>query len=145
MATTTVYLRGTCKWAKLKQPDKKYNIWSIDLYPDEASLAALKKSGAQTKIRIDEKEDHQPFIRLRRDVTKLIKDKQTEFSPPELLDDKNKPLDVNVGNGSEVTCKLTVYDTSKGKGSRLEAVRVEKLVPYEGSGGVVINELDLPF
>jgi hypothetical protein len=29
-----------------------------------------------------------------------------------------------------VTVKVDVFDTRKGKGTRLEAVRVDKLVPY---------------
>jgi hypothetical protein len=38
-----------------------------------------------------------------------------------------------IGNGSTVTAKLSIYDSKFGKGTRLEAVRVDEHVPYEGN------------
>jgi hypothetical protein len=40
-----------------------------------------------------------------------------------------------IGNGSTVTCKISVYDTQLGKGHQLEAVRVEELVEYVKTEG----------
>ena len=42
----------------------------------------------------------------------------------------------SIGNGSEVTIKVAAYSSVKGKGHRLEAVKVENLIPYEGGGAV---------
>ena len=51
--------------------------------------------------------------------------------PPEVFDKDNQPIDpTTVGNGSKATVKLSVYDTGYGKGSRLEAVRVDELLVF---------------
>ena len=136
MTTATVYLTGEAHWAKLKKPDDKYNNWCIDLKLDEEGMLAFKKSGMQLKI-------NEGKIKLRRPVQRLIKGDLVKFDPPSLLDENNDPLDVLVGNGSRVTCKVSVYDTQKGKGHRLDAVRVEDLVEYEKEE--IIGDIEVPF
>jgi hypothetical protein len=53
-----------------------------------------------------------------------------------------------IGNGSEVTIVVSTYDYDnkfgKGKGSRLEKVRVDKLVKYEKEEARS-NDPDIPF
>jgi len=140
MATTTVYLKGTCKWAKMAKPDPKYNNYTINLYPDAASVALWKQSEAQTAFKTDEDGD---YLVLRRPDFKLMGKEIVTYGPPEVLSKDNKEFSDLIGNGSEVICKVTVYDTAKGKGTRLEAVRVETLVPY--AKREVLGNLDLPF
>ncbi|WP_205105296.1 hypothetical protein, partial [Sutterella massiliensis] len=41
---------------------------------------------------------------------------------------RGKP--VSLGNGSEVTVDIAVYDTQKGKGHRVEKITVHNLVEY---------------
>lgn len=140
MAATTVYLRGKCDWAKPTKVDPKYNNYTVDLYPDEASLQAFKMTDAQTKVTDTDKGK---MIKLRRPHSKMVKDEVRIFGPVEVLDNKNQPFIGLIGNGSEVTCKVVVYDTVKGKGTRLEAMRVETLVPYEANN--VVGTVDSPF
>lgn len=127
MATQYFYLSGKAKWAKLFKPDEKYNNFQINLYLDKPSLELFDKLGLQLTKR---KDDEGTYVTFRRPPNKLIKGELVNFGPPKVMDKDNNPSDKLVGNGSEVTIKIGVYDTIKGKGHRLEAVRVENLVEF---------------
>lgn len=128
MASSYHYLSGTAKWAKLFKPDDKYKNWQIQVYLDDASMKVFDDSGMTMQKKTDE---DGIFVTFRRPEAKVIKDELVKFSPPEVIDGNGNKLEQLVGNGSEVTVKVIVYDTMKGKGHRLEAVKVNKLVPYE--------------
>jgi hypothetical protein len=142
MASMTVYVKGKCEWAKLTKPDPKYNNYTINMYLDPESVKVWKESEAQNKTYTN-KETNEEYITLRRPDFKLVGKEVMTFGPVEVLDKDNKPFTDLIGNGSEVTCKVTVYDTAKGKGTRLEAVRVETLVPY--AKREVLGNVDLAF
>jgi hypothetical protein len=133
MAQKTILLAGKCKWAKLYKPESEYDkskaSWRVDLYPDESSWNLFDSSGLQLKKKQDK--DGGKFIQLRRPTKKLIKDKIVEMSPPVVINSKLEPFSDPIGNGSTVTCKVIVYDTSKGKGHTLESVRIDSLVEYD--------------
>ena len=84
------------------------------------------------------------FISLKRPHTKMIKDAIVTLGPPTVLDKDNNEYkeQTNVGNGSTVTCKVVVYDTVKGKGHTLEAVRVDDLVVFDKNE---VDVIDSPF
>lgn len=142
MATTTIYLTGTCKWAKVHKPDEKYNKYSIDLYVDDKNRDIIVQSGSQATVKHDA--DGQ-YVRIRRNPFSLVKGELKDWGPPTVLDHDGKPLTSNVGNGSKVTCKVVVYDTIKGKGTRLEGIRVDELVEYNKDGDVLVAENVTPF
>lgn len=121
------YFQGTIKWAKVHTPDPKFGNYEVNLYPDKPSWAAFKRSGLELKIRED---DDGKFITLRRPDKKLIKNEIKEFGPPKVMTADLEKFDGNIGNGSKVTVKVNVYDTQKGKGHRLEAIRIDELVEY---------------
>ncbi len=127
MATSYHYLHGTTKWAKLRKPDEKYSNFQLPLYMDDKSWDLFGTLGLGLKRRTDEDGEYAVF---KRPVSKLIKNEVVEFGPPKVLNADNSEFDGLVGNGSEVTIKICVYDTIKGPGHRLESVRVEKLVEY---------------
>jgi hypothetical protein len=56
---------------------------------------------------------------------------------PKLVDADKNPLDVNVGNGSDITVQCRPYDWTfgdrSGKGLDLQAVQVNNLIEYEGT------------
>ena len=125
--TQTVYFTGVAYWAKLEEPDQKYQYWGLDLALDEESKQKFKESGLTLKVK--KNADGAEVVSLRRPVQKLIKGELVDFEKPKLVDKDNndyvdRPL---VGNGSFVTCKVLVYNTRKGPGHRLEAVRVDQL------------------
>lgn len=130
MATNFIYLSGKAKWAKVRTPDEKYDNYTIDLYPSKESWGEFKASGME--VRPKKSEDGE-FITLRRPNTKLIKGEVVTFGPPKVLNPDETTFEGLIGNGSTVTLKVAVYDTMKGKGHRLEAVRVDDLVVYEGA------------
>lgn len=55
------------------------------------------------------------------------------LGPPEVIDSDNNPWnrDVLIGNGSDVTVKLDVWEGKKAKKIRWEGLRVDNLVEYE--------------
>ena len=125
-----IYLSGTCKWAKLYELDTKFEPkWSINLYPDEHSWEKIRKYGVPQKMRED---NDGKYITLSRRLRGWVDGKETDLSPPKVLDANNNEFteQVQIGNGSGVTCKIELYKGKKGNGSRLLAVRVDNLVEY---------------
>lgn len=146
MAQVETYIKGKGKWLKIfaGQEDTEFKCWPLDLYLDEEQLAVFKSWNSELKLRED-KDTAEPYIKLRRPTMKLIKDKLVHFDPPEVLSsDNGKWSGAKIGNGSELTCKVVVYDSKKGKGVRLEAVRVDVHVPFEGTE-VDTSNVDSPF
>ena len=146
--TQTYYFSGTCKWAKLKEKDAKYDNWQIVLYPTAESLQDYAESG----IQVDVKEDADgKNIKFRREATAEFKDRDTgrtkiiDFLPPAVLAaDRKTPLDALVGNGSKVTVKVEAFPTRNGIGHRMVAVVVEDLVEYDPDANKV-DSAALPF
>lgn len=124
-----IYLSGIAKWAKLQKPDEKFDFYGLDLYLDDASIEKFDKSGLQLTKKTNE---DGIFITLKRKPAALIKGELVKFGAPQVLTADNAAFAGIVGNGSEVTCKVNVYDTAKGKGHRLEAVRVDNLIAVGG-------------
>lgn len=136
MATKEIYMTGKIKWAKgLKDMDEKFKSYSAAFYPTDKSMNEYKQLGLKTKFRMD---DEGESFSVRRPDSKIFKDELKKFGPPEVFVEKDGetiPVDpYTVGNGSDVTVKLSVYDTGYGKGSRLEAVRVDNLIEFIPNG-----------
>lgn len=141
--TQHVYLKGKCKWARLVQPDIKYNVWSLVLYPDSESyskLMELRERHGDTDgiLNVIKKDDEGYNITLKRPVEKTYSGQRRGLNPPEVVEADGTTPCRNasaIGNGSDVTCKLEYYTYKKpvgGRGSaiRLASVRVDNLVPY---------------
>lgn len=129
MAGTTSYhtFKGTCKFAQLYRPNK-FNKYSINLYPDKKSKEAYIKSGCQSEFKED---DDGSYITLRRNSQFLTQaGKLMEFGPPVVTDAEGNAFDKLIGNGSTVEITVATYDTGKGKGTRLDRVKVLKHVEY---------------
>lgn len=130
MPATTHYFNGTCYWAKL-------NIHNLDTYNDKKSaqievvldkdqLKALKATGSKLQPKL--MDDGTLRVRFKRQYDHPIDD----FGGlPTVIDSSGVPFNDLIGNGSKVTIKVTVYDSKMGKGTRLESVRVDELVPYD--------------
>lgn len=127
--TEYLYLSGKAKWPRLVTPDKEYNNYSVSICLDKKSRKAFDAS----MLRLEPKSfDDGEYIKVRCDAEKVINGELVKFKPPKVIDASGNAFDpMDIGNGSDVTVKLAVYDTKKGKGHRLMAVRVDKLVPYD--------------
>jgi hypothetical protein len=136
MATQYYYFSGTAKWAQLTRTNK-FGKHSINLYVDDKTRKEIRGLGT----RLNAKEDDDGFFfNFRRDPDRTFPD-GSKLGPPTVVDKDGNPLTALVGNGSKVTVKIAVYDFpagekdgekwASGRGTRLEAVRVDELVPYE--------------
>ena len=144
MATEHIFLSGKAKWAKVWKPDQEYDKYSIDLYMDDENFAIYDDSGMKLKLREDE---DGKYIRFSRPASKVINGELTEFKRPKIVNADNEEIEetVLIGNGSDVTVRVEVYDTkAHGKGHRLNAVRIDNLVAYEPKNSSSDLE-DLPF
>lgn len=131
MAVQTIYLTGEGKWCRVheSQMDTKFGEkFNMMFKPDEASKIVLKASGSRVK---PHEEEDGTWYRFSRDNKKEFKGELTTLGPPKVIDAENKPLSAIIGNGSKLTVKLEIYDSKYGKGTRLEAIRVDELVPYK--------------
>lgn len=153
MASKELTLTGIAKWVRAYQPDEKYNNYTIDLYMDDRSFNDFLSSGSQVNVK--QNEDGR-FVTFRRPHVKLIKNDMVVFGPPavgavnpdtgkfelwgEYVDAtskqsrqvfKPKEGSPSIGNGSTVTVAVEIYDTQKGSGTRLNAIRVDNLVEYK--------------
>jgi hypothetical protein len=155
MATKYYYFTGKAQWSKVYpgQEDEEYDAFSIDVALDDWDN--FTKSGLQLVVRESGKpnkngnpykwytgEDGIKYTSFRRKVHQLINGETVDFGEPKVLDKENHPFNKPIGNGSTVTVKVAVYDTRKGKGHRLETVRVEDWIEYkpeasDNAGGTV--------
>lgn len=129
MATSTFYFSGEAEWAKVVTPDADYDktksSWKLNLIFDAKSLELFEKS--QLALKLKKKEDGRYYTCFRRPTKSVMRGEVVEFSPPILLKADNSPRSSEpINNGSQVTIKVVVYDSMRGKGHRLEAVRVDQ-------------------
>lgn len=140
MAATQYYFSGIAEWAKV-YPSNKDNFrgktfYSIDLIVTDKEAERFIATGSGHKP----KKDREGYSRL-----SLRRNEDNEANPewggpPKvIIEDPDNPgvymdLDKLIGNGSEVTVRITVYDTANfGKGTRLDVVRVDNLVEFGGT------------
>lgn len=132
MATEKILLSGKGKYFHLAQPDTKFlpASYKLAFAPDEASKEIIAKSGLRLKYKSDP--DIGEYITLRRPVERQFAAELKKFGPPLVyLKGKEEAFTGLLGWGTEVTVQVSVYDTkSYGKGHRLEAVRIDKLVEF---------------
>lgn len=139
-------IKGIAQWAQLKEPNPmsgKYQLDLINLSADD--VAKIEAAGATVK-RADKsnpkKAHYGAYVTLKSN------------RPVQVYDAAKKPVDVNVGNGSEVTASVNPFEWNfkgkKGVSLGLRALKVTKLVEF---GGAATSELfedqadseDLPF
>lgn len=149
MATKTYLFTGKTKWAKPTKLDEKFDNYQMPLYMDEKSWADFKESGARTEIKKD-KDTGEEFTTFKRRHKEMNwkKGEMQENGPAKVFikNDEGEyvPFDGLIGNGSEVSVRVDVFDTRNGKGHRLVSVGVDKLVEYNPDK-VDSNVPDMPF
>lgn len=131
MATEHYIFRGKAKWAKLTKPDPEFDNFKINVYLDDESKKLFKESGLRLEPKTDEDGE---YVVFRRPNYKQFKKELVHFGAPEVIDEQGERMTALIGNGSDVAVKVVAYDSRNGKGHRLEAVKVLKLIPYEGGG-----------
>ena len=136
MATKYISLKGKAKWVKVQTLDPWGN-WKVTLYPDNESMEIineLKSKGLKNDIK---KDDDGYYVTFKRPSSVNIRGKTQGLAPPDVLQPNGDPLrGVMVGNGSDVTLQLQVYEYQRntprqGIAARLDSIRVDNLVPFE--------------
>lgn len=134
MTAENLQLTGKIMWANnLFAPDKAFDedgIYHVDFYPDDESKAKLLDAGTRLKLK-QSKDTGEEYWVLRRNEKHVIPqfggkpmvvhpDGETEWTTDDPL----------IGNGTKATVIVQVYDSKMGKGTRLEAVRIDDLVEF---------------
>ena len=143
MATQNIKIRGKAFWARVQEDNfDSYNgldFYKITVVPDDASWDRFRKA----QFLLTPKavgDDNEEGITFRRNVEpKLFKNKTTGKieelggGPPKVVDDNDEPYDGLIGNGSIVEVTVAAFDLKmrKGRGHRLEKVKILDLVQYE--------------
>lgn len=160
MATTYLNLIGKARFIKnLFQPDDAFGAskYKAGIWLDQDNLDKFYASGIQVTPKSDQ---DGTYVVLSRDDAKMIGKQLVYFTPPyiknkdtsyrvQYVDENDEPIrqyhDVNrkdkikrvgdtflIGNGSLVELNVAVFDTKyKGKGHRLEGVRILDLIEYK--------------
>lgn len=135
--TRIEYVQGKLSWIKVVAPDQMYDCWSITLHPTPESLEKIRDMQAEGLKNVMKKDDDGYFTKFRCPTKRLRKDgTMWTFEPPKVVDKDGAPMDGNViGNGSDGTVKLEVYQHGTPGGgqaiaARLIGLRIDNLVPF---------------
>lgn len=138
MASEFIDVHGKISWL-YAVGFNKFDVWSVTLHPDTASLEVLRDLQAQGMKNQMKKDEDGYFMAFRRDPSKLIKGKMVAFTAPTVVDKEGIPMDgTRIGNGSDGTIRLEVYGHTtpaggSSKAARFHGVRINNLVPFNPS------------
>lgn len=131
-------VEGKAYWASVTTPNTKFEpVYSVNLVVDEDVAKEFSTKGFAVK-----QMQEGPSIVIKRKVT----DKKGSKNPlPKLLDLNGQPLDILVGNGSDVKVQYREWEVTNSygnfKGLDLQGVKVMNLVPYGGAASSDGEEL----
>lgn len=133
-----VQIKGKVNWFKYLKPEeyKGKETWSHVIYPDQESLDKIRDLQAQGMKNVLKKDEDGYHIKFSRPSKLMVRGEWKQLEPPLVLatDGKTQITDP-VGNGSDVTTKLEVYEhnvpgsAKKAKAARWLSSRVDNLVP----------------
>lgn len=135
MASELIDVKGKVSWL-YATAFNRYEKWSVTLHPDNKSLEIIRDLQAQGIKNVMKKDDDGYYIQFSREPTKLMKGKVVAFAAPKVIDKEGIPMDgARIGNGSDVTLRLEVYqhgtpNGGKSKAARFDSIRIDNLVPY---------------
>lgn len=133
------FVSGKMSWVRLVKPDTAFEpAWTVTIHPDSESLEKIRDWQSEGLKNVIKKDDDGYYTRFKCLVSRRRKDgTQWTFEPPKVVDKDGRPMDGSVvGNGSDGTLKLEVYEytapggAGKSIAARLVGVRVENLVPF---------------
>lgn len=136
--TEMVYVKGKVKWFRHTAPEtfKGKSSWKHTIYPDQASLDIIRDLQAQGLKNVLKKDEDGYYINFSRPTEILRAGSRVGLDPPlVILSDGKTNYNDKVGNGSDVTTKLEVYQHGtptggKAKAARWLSSRIDNLIPY---------------
>jgi hypothetical protein len=131
-----IYIQGKVSWFRPKVPNK-WNKWSVQIHPTNEGLEKIRDLQAQGLKNQLKKDDDGYFFSVSRPVTKeTAGGRILSFAPVEVFDADGKPFDSPVGNGTDATLKIEVYEHNtpgggKAKAARWVSARIDNLIPFD--------------
>lgn len=131
-----VYIQGKVSWVKYVTPDPLYNKWSCTIHPNEEGMEIIRDLQTKGVKNQWKKDEDGYYISFSRPADRKIKGKVIGMAPPVVLNQDGTPMDgVAVGNGSDGTLKLEIYQHptpsgGKAKAARWAALKIDNLVPF---------------
>lgn len=136
MPIENVYIRGKGSWIRTNKTNP-WGKWVATIHPtpgdDLEKVRELSAQGVKNQIK---KDDDGYFITYSRPSEKEDRlGRKYGLAPVTVVDNTGVPYTQPIGNGSDITLKLEVYQHNtpgggKAKAARLAAIRVDNLVPY---------------
>lgn len=134
-------IQGKAKWAKIIGApvwgfENQFKEWSVDVYPDDATVEKLIANGLKDKLK---DKGNGRYITFKR---KELKQDGTPNSPIRVVDHKGAPWDSRkIGNGSVVNVNFAINEYGAGKKApNILSLQVWDLVKYEGGDDFPIDK-----
>ena len=120
-------VEGKCYWASITRPNTTFDpVYQVDLAIDDTTAEDFKSRGVTVKT-----DDRGNVIKFKRRVSRQD---GSQNPTPRLVDSAKNPVDVLVGNGSQIKVLYKEFEWTfagkSGKSLDLQAVQVLDLVPY---------------
>lgn len=132
------YVSGKLSWVRVVKPDSQYNNWVTTIHPTTDSLEKIRGWQGEGMKNVLKKDEDGYFTKFRCPTHRLRKDgTMWTFEAPKVVDKDGRPMDGSIiGNGSDGTLKLEIYEHGtpgggKAIAARLVGVRVDNLVPFD--------------
>jgi hypothetical protein len=124
------YVKGKAMWANITSPNTRFqpHKYGLTVLTDPDTASKLEGLGLnQVRDRAGQAKYDEPAFTFSK---RAANNDGVANSAPKLVDTDGNPMDVSVGNGSEVTVKIKPYRNDFGQFAELMAVKVETLVEY---------------
>jgi len=136
--TRTEYVSGKLSWIRLVKPDLAFEpAWTVTIHPTPESLEKIRDWQGEGLKNVIKKDEDGYYTRFKCLVSRTRKDGTVwTFEAPQVINSEGQPMDGSaIGNGSDGTLKLEVYEHptpggGRGIAARLIGVRIESLVPW---------------
>ena len=124
------YVKGKAMYANITSPNTRFepHKYSITVLTNSDTATKLEDLGLnQVRTRTGELKYEEPAFTFSK---RASRNDGTANPAPKLVDGDGNPMDVAIGNGSEVTVKIKPYKNNYGRFAELMAVKVDNLIEY---------------
>ena len=124
------YVTGKAMWANITSPNTRFqpHKYGLTVLTDPDTASKLEGIGLnQVKDRAGQPKYDEPAFTFSK---RAANNDGVANTAPKLINVDGEPIDVSVGNGSEVTVKIKPYKNDFGQFAELIAVKVENLIEY---------------
>ena len=124
------YVTGKAMWANITSPNTRFqpHKYGLTVLTDADTAAKLEGLGLnQVRDRAGQPKYEEPAFTFSK---RAVNNDGSANTAPKLVNADGEPIDVSVGNGSEVVVKIKPYKNDYGQFAELIAVKVENLVEY---------------